>query len=916
MSKQMKRGFFRALLLCMALLVALPAGMLRSAAAEMNPPPTVIPAVREWTGGTGRFTVNGETTIVYTPGDDGLERRVEIVQGYFRELFGLELKTIADLSKAKDGDIVLRLEDADAETLGDDGYILTADDRLTVSAPTPQGLFYGMVTAVQSLDADGYVPCGTAKDYSYYPIRSGMIDVARAYVPLEYVEEITKYYAYFKLNEIHLHINDNGENGYTAFRLESDVEGLTSTDGYYTKDDYRAYQKRMLDYGVEVITEIDTPAHSSCFAKVVPELMLDGSHLDITKPGTITFIEDLFDEYLMGDDPVFVSKKVHIGADEYSTQYSEQMRAYIDALLKHVRSRGYTPRFWGSFGNDGFNGKTPVSTDAETNFWAVSLSDYRTLFDMGYDVINTCGPMLYVVPGGNYGFPDAYDLEKLYTQWYVPYMGTTASTAVDPDHPQLKGACFALWNDRYTAYGGFSYYDIFERLRGMVCLMAEKTWCGEQTRELDVSDFLARYELLSLRAPDANPGRRASLPAEGDALEALESIGFPYLASVDVRADSYTADATLFSGADGSFYVGKDGTLGFRRGVYDFSYAYRLPLGEWVNLKLYADRNQTVLIVDDTYYYAPKNNRNPSLNQCSTFVLPLEKLGAGFDGELRNLRVLPNDVDLYERLANRNLALGKSATVSGLEVDDGRFTPDNAFDGNPDTRLSFARDRDVQWMVVDLGQEVSVNRVVIDFFEHISEYKLYVSTDGKTYTEVAHFTGGVDQKRQTDTLTFPAVQARYIKYEQLKRFHVPAWNAYYSGGICEFEVYGFDEEAYQALIDETANCKDPTVKAARSALQAYLKEKQIYETHVKALAKALEEVYAAYLAANPVILGDVDENGVVNSLDYLMLKRAVLGTYQLSDRQKAAADINKDGSINSIDYLRVKRHVLGTYQIV
>lgn len=841
----MKRLFYCISLLCLTVSLLLPAGIVQAAEA-VNPPPTVIPAVREWTGGTGRFTVDGQTAIVYDPGDESIARRVEIVQGYFRELFGLELAAKTDPSQAKDGDILLQINSADRETLGDDGYVLTVDKRLTVCAPTAQGLFYGMITAVQSLAADGYVPCGKARDYAYYPVRSGMIDVARAYVPLEYVEEITKYYAYFKLNEIHLHINDNGENGYTAFRLESDVKGLTSTDGSYTKDAYRAYQKRMLDYGVEVITEIDTPAHSSCFASVVPELMLDGSHLDITKPETLPFVEKLLDEYITGDDPVFVSKKVHIGADEYSTAYSEQMRAYIDALLKHVRSRGYTPRFWGSFGNDGFNGSTPVSTDAETNFWAVSLSDYKTLFNMGYDVINTCGPVLYVVPGGNYSFPDAYDLRKLYTQWYVPYMGSTANEAVDPDDPQLKGACFALWNDRYTAYGGFSPYDIFERLRGMVCLISEKTWCGEQTREIDAGDFLARYDALSLRAPDANPGRHVSLPVEGEQLEDLTCVGFPYVASLDVFANAFSANATLLSGADAELYVSANGTLGFRRGGYDFSYAYRLEKGKWVNLKLYADRDKTVLCVDDTYYYFPKNNRNPSLNQSSTLVLPLEKIGDGFDGEIRDLRVLPNEGDLYDSLANRNYAEGKPVKVSGLEVDDGRFTGDNAVDGDADTRLSFARDADVQWLVVDLGEELPVNRVVIDFFEHISEYKLYVSTDGETYTEVAHYTDGEERKRQTDTLTFPTVTARYVKYEQLKRFHIPEWNAYYSGGICEFKVYGFDAEAYAPLLAETESCTDAAVQTARKALKAYLQEELIFDSHLNALAATLRNAYDAY----------------------------------------------------------------------
>lgn len=37
-----------------------------------------------------------------------------------------------------------------------------------------------------------------------------MMDVARIYIPIDYLEEITRYMAYFKMNEIHVHINDDG----------------------------------------------------------------------------------------------------------------------------------------------------------------------------------------------------------------------------------------------------------------------------------------------------------------------------------------------------------------------------------------------------------------------------------------------------------------------------------------------------------------------------------------------------------------------------------------------------------------------------------------------------------------------------------------------------------------------------------
>ena len=840
------KRFLLATLCASMLLGAVPV----SAADEVNAPPTVIPAVREWEGGIGRYVPTADTAIVYPSGNAALEKKVEIARGYFRELLGLELHTSDDPASAKDGDIVLKLDDTERDTLGADGYLMdAAASGLTIAAPEPQGLFYGLITAVQSLSADGFVPVGRARDYAYYPIRSGMIDVARAYLPLAYVEDITKYYAYFKLNEIHLHINDIGENGYFIFRLESDVEGLTATDGFYSKADYRAYQKRMLDYGVTVITEIDTPAHSACFKAVVPELMLDDRHLDVSKPETVEFIKNLFDEYITGDDPVFVSKKVHIGTDEYPIEYSEQMRAYIDALIRHVNSRGYTPRFWGSFGNEGFNGTTPVSNEAEANFWAVSLSDYKTLFEMGYDIINTCGPMLYVVPGGNYGFVDYYNLESLYGSWYVNYMGTDASTAVDPDHPQLKGASFALWNDRHTAYGGFSMFDIFDRLRGMVCLMAEKTWCGEQTREIEPADFVARYETLSARAGDANPGYVTALPIEDEAPADVKAVGFPYLASLDVRVNSFGNGADLLAGDVGSFYVAADGRLGFRREVYDFSYDYKLPLNEWVNIKLWADNRQTVLIIDDTYFYYPNNNRNAELKQSSTFVLPLERICEGLDGEYRNLKITENDFDLDARIANRNLAKNRPVTVSALEVNDGRFGPENAVDGSADTRLSFGRDQDVQWLLVDLGSEQTVDRVVIDFFEGITEYKLYASDDGETFTELAHVTKDESGAKRTDTVEFEPTAMRYIKYEQLKRFFIADWQAYYSGGISEFSVYGFDLSSYQTVLDETEGVTDRDVRVARAALVKYLQSENIFGTHADGLRGRLEAAYAAYLAA-------------------------------------------------------------------
>lgn len=57
--------------------------------------------------------------------------------------------------------------------------------------------------------------------------------------------------------------------------------------------------------------------------------------------------------------------------------------------------------------------------------------------------------------------------------------------------------------------------------------------------------------------------------------------------------------------------------------------------------------------------------------------------------------------------------------------------------------------------------------------------------------------------------------------------------------------------------------------------------------------------------------GDANGDGKLNTVDYAVIKRAVLGRYELSDGQFAAADVNYDGNVNALDYMIVKRVVMG-----
>ena len=67
---------------------------------------------------------------------------------------------------------------------------------------------------------------------------------------------------------------------------------------------------------------------------------------------------------------------------------------------------------------------------------------------------------------------------------------------------------------------------------------------------------------------------------------------------------------------------------------------------------------------------------------------------------------------------------------------------------------------------------------------------------------------------------------------------------------------------------------------------------------------------------DPVVsLGDVDGDGEVNGKDYMMLKRHILGTYEIAEEYLANADVDSDGYVKVRDYMMLKRHVLGTYDI-
>lgn len=61
--------------------------------------------------------------------------------------------------------------------------------------------------------------------------------------------------------------------------------------------------------------------------------------------------------------------------------------------------------------------------------------------------------------------------------------------------------------------------------------------------------------------------------------------------------------------------------------------------------------------------------------------------------------------------------------------------------------------------------------------------------------------------------------------------------------------------------------------------------------------------------------GDLNGDGQRTVIDYIMLKRHILGTYRIPEASLPAADINGNGRPDAQDYLLLKRSLLGTFII-
>ena len=306
----------------------------------------------------GRFRITARTVIWTDPASTSIGHQLA---RYLEPSTGLTLRVQTGQS-APARSIALR-RDATLKRLGAEGYLL--DIRLggvVARAPELAGLFYAVQTIRQLLPPEIFrdaplrqteggsdtvwaLPALTIEDYPRFKWRGAHLDVARHFMPKEFVKKYIDLLALHKLNTFHWHLTE--DQGWRieikqypkltevgAWRRETLVgrdrtPGKAQFDGrrhggFYTQDDAREIVAYARTRFINVVPEIEMPGHAVAAIAAYPELGLGGEPLEVAKqwgifsdilnvePSTVRFMQNVLQEVLS----IFPSPYIHIGGDE------------------------------------------------------------------------------------------------------------------------------------------------------------------------------------------------------------------------------------------------------------------------------------------------------------------------------------------------------------------------------------------------------------------------------------------------------------------------------------------------------------------------------------------------------------------------------------------------------------------------
>ena len=278
----------------------------------------------------GKFVLQDGTPIVVASNPE-LMRIAHYLADVVHRTRAIKLAVVADDAAKTPGAIRLML--AAHGAFQAEGYQLEVrPSGVEISAQDPRGLFYGAVTLWQLAtlreQSNGPVelPALHIEDAPQLPWRGFMLDVARHYMPPEFIKQMLDWMALHKLNMLHWHLTDD-----QGWRLQilkyprlTEVGARGVSQGYYTQEQVRDIVRYAGERFITVVPEIDIPGHAQAAIAAYPRLGTEGAppavsadwgvhtYLLNADEQTFAFLEDVLSEVMA----LFPSQYLHLGGDE------------------------------------------------------------------------------------------------------------------------------------------------------------------------------------------------------------------------------------------------------------------------------------------------------------------------------------------------------------------------------------------------------------------------------------------------------------------------------------------------------------------------------------------------------------------------------------------------------------------------
>lgn len=443
-------------------------------------PFSLVPCPVSLVPGTGNFHFSAKTSFAVE--NEGQAEQVRQFTELLTRAGGFTPRIKVDSRK---GDVCL-VTDA---TLKSEAYKLEiTTKKITIRASDLQGFYYALQSIRQLLpsaieseqvteNVDWTVPALTITDQPRFGYRGLLVDVARFFSPKENLLRIIDCMAMLKLNKLHLHlVDDNGwrieikkypllteigscrvdRPGKTFPERRNPRQGEPTVEkGFYTQDEIREIVRYAQERHIEVIPEIEMPAHSNAALAAYPLLScpvvdkfigvlpgLGGNHADVIfcagNDSVFTFLQDILDEVL----ELFPSKYIHLGGDEARKTHweecplcqarmkaeklenTEELQGYFMArVARYVQNKGREVIGWDELTNAripegsiilGWQGYGQAALKAAELGHRFIMTPARILYLIRYQGPQWFEPITYF---GNNTLKDVYDYEPVQKDW-------------------------------------------------------------------------------------------------------------------------------------------------------------------------------------------------------------------------------------------------------------------------------------------------------------------------------------------------------------------------------------------------------------------------------------------------------------------------------------------------------------------